>query len=326
MVVVGGSLAQRDDSLGRYLERISDHTLLSPERELYLTRIWAKRNKRKPTARQLAARNELIERNMKLVISVAKGFKDRNMPFIDVIHEGVTGLAKAIDKYDPNRGIKLGTYATWWIRQACQRAVVNYGDTIRIPAQVNIYRARAYRLMRERPDMTPEEIAAEIGCDVEHMEAAMAVAEVVQSLDVGKQFSDETSVALVNMIEDTSAEDPADIAIEHDTGRDVQRALACLLPEERRVIELRFGFEDGYPLSFAQVSTRMNIPHHRAQAIQKVALHKLGALLEEEELELGTRSQPDRKEVGDLVVRDEPLLGRCGYRGNFTSEIEDDEC
>lgn len=314
----------RDENLGRYLEAISNHPLLSPEDELRLTRIWAKRNKRKPTRAQLAAREELLRCNMKLVVSVAKSFRGRSMPFMDVIQEGVTGLAKAIDKYDPSRGVKLGTYATWWIRQACQRAVVNYGDTIRIPAQVNIYRARASKLMREHPDMTPEEIAAEIGTDVEHMEEALEVPSVAVSLDSSRQFADESSVSLVNLIEDVSAEDPAEVAIAHDAGRDVRRALTCLLPEERRVIELRFGFEDGYALSFAQVSTRMGIPHHRAQALQKSALHKLGHLLRRDEEEaIGPAPERAPAPRKDYSLSDEPLLGRCGYIGDF--DVEDGE-
>lgn len=284
-----------NQELTKYLEGIADHTLLTRQEEHDLALIWFKRHpKRKPSRKQLQAREALFEHNMKLVVSIAKNYRNRGLPFIEVIQEGVTGLARALETYDPTKGNRLSTYATWWIRQACQRAVAQQGATIRVPAHVNFRRARAYEIWEKRPNATIEEIAEELECKPHHIEEALDVVRATYSLNHTNEDGDVTGIA--DSIADPHSDDPADIAEATDflRARDIHSALARIEEEERAVLELRFGFGGTHAHSFAEISTALKIPSHRAQQIQKTALRKLGNILESDGLLSPDGPLPDR--------------------------------
>lgn len=271
--------------ISRYLQQVADHPILSRAEEVRLARIWARRNKKvPPTREQREAHERLIECNVKLVVSIAKQYRNRGLPFIEVIQEGILGLGRAIEGFDPEMGIKLSTYATWWIRQACQRAVSSQGATIRVPAHVNFRRARSYQLMEERPDITVEEIAKILECQPHHIEEALDVVRASYSLD-GSRSDDTDASSVADAVADPHADDPADVLEQRDFMRSqvVQQVLARIGDEERAVIELRFGFNGVHPHSFAEVSKALKIPTHKCQALQKTALRKLERLLESDD-------------------------------------------
>lgn len=270
--------------LTQYLERVADHRLLTHEEEAELATIWASRKKKqKPTREQLLAREQLLTHNVKLVVSIAKHYRNRGLPFIEIIQEGITGLARALETFDPSMGNRLSTYATWWIRQACQRAVAQQGATIRVPAHVNFRRARTYEMLEKNPNATFEEIAAALDCKPHHIEEAMDVVRANFSLTHTNEDGDHTGVA--DMLADPNSEDPADAVARRDFMREkeVRDSLARIDDDERAVIELRFGFGGVHPHSFAEISAALGIPTHRAQQIQKTALRKLERIMENDD-------------------------------------------
>lgn len=309
-----------DDNLeiSRYLEDVARHPLLTADEEARLTGIWAERNHAGPfTRQQAAAKRELIRCNVKLVISIAKGYRNRGMPFIDVIQDGIIGLARAIDKFDPEKGFRLSTYATWWIRQACQRAVTSYGGTIRVPAHVNWIRARTFQILEENPNATREEIAKILECSVHHIENAVSAVRVTHTLD-WSEGDTEGGRNFNESVVDDNAEDPAEMLEREDFMRatDIQHVLARLPEDERRVIELRFGFYGVHAHAFSEVAKVMGIPTHKAQALQKTALRKLGHIIESDAI-----LSPDETEFASLRNHTSRRGPARGYR-SWSQQVE----
>ena len=261
--------AASTDSVTLFMNEAGRHRLLTAADEVAL----AKRIERG----EAAAKERMINANLRLVISIAKRYQGHGLPLGDLIQEGVIGLNRAVEKFDWRRGYKFSTYATWWIRQACQRAVSNQSSTIRIPVHVHerrikLNRARQ-RLEATRPGTpTKEELAQATGIDLNYVEEALGAVEATTSLnatigsdgdgELGDLFSDPTAV-------DPSEE--ADAAVERSN---VRRAVRDLPERERRLIELRFGI-DCEPHSLEKIGRELGITRERARQLE---LETLAAL------------------------------------------------
>jgi RNA polymerase primary sigma factor len=231
------------------------HKLLTAADEVYL----AKRIERG----DLAAKERMINSNLRLVVSIAKRYQGHDVPLLDLIQEGVIGLNRAAEKFDWRKGYKFSTYATWWIRQACQRAVANQSKTIRIPVHVQERRIKLNRASAELQaklgrEATIDELAEATRLKVEH---------VVEAL--GDLFADETSA------------DPAEEAVDAVRRQRIQRAVADLPERQRRIIELRFGF-DGESASLETIGKELGLTRERVRQLESEALHRLSNELGDE--------------------------------------------
>ena len=270
------------DSLRLYLRSIGKVALLTAEEEVAL----AKRIERG----DMAAKQHMVEANLRLVVSIAKGYLGRGLTFLDLIQEGSLGLIRAVEKFDYRRGYKFSTYATWWIRQAVTRAIADKGRTIRIPVHmverlnkvVHVERQLVQSLGREP---TPEEIAAELETTVEEVKDILRMAQQPVSLE--KPVGDEEESELGDFVEDDAAPSPFEVASDALRRDNVRRALAALPPREREVIELRFGLTGQPPRTLEEVGRAMNVTRERIRQIENHTLKKLEALPEAQRLRSG---------------------------------------
>src|SRR5690348_15519365 len=231
------------DSLRLYLRSIGQVDLLTAAQEVEL----AKRIERG----DMIAKRQMVEANLRLVVSIAKGYLGRGLGFLDLIQEGSLGLIRAVEKFDYRRGYKFSTYATWWIRQAVTRAIADKARTIRIPVHMveklnrvtHVERQLVQRLGRE-PE--PAEIAAELKVSVREVRDILRVAQMPVSLE--KPIGDEEESELGDFVADETTEEPFDTATENLQRQDIQRALNALPERERQVIELRYGLRGHEPL------------------------------------------------------------------------------
>ena len=259
-----------DDPVRMYLREIGEVALLTKEQEvLYAQRIEAGDDD---------AKHLLAAANLRLVVSIAKKYFGRGMPFLDLIQEGNLGLLRAVDKFDYHRGYKFSTYATWWIRQAITRAIADQARTIRIPVHmvelVNRQARVARRLVQElgrEPD--DEEIAEELGLTPERVKEIRRVAQDPVSLET--PVGDDGDAELGELIEDTGAIRPQDAAASTMLGVEVEDILDTLTPRERRVIQLRFGLVDGHPRTLDEVGRRFGVTRERIRQIEAKALRKM---------------------------------------------------
>lgn len=283
------------DLLGRYLAGIGAYDLLTADEEVFLAQTMEagidarrrldsgdeiERSERSRLRRAVrdgdAARRRFIESNLRLVVANARRYAGGDVEMLDMIQEGNLGLIRAVEKFDWRRGFKFSTYATWWIRQAMQRGRVDLTGSIRLPARMHdivpIVRATAETLKTAlgRPP-TPAEIAEESGVDEDDVERAQSVATTVAlETPVG-----EDGAALGDFISDSTALQPEE-EVEQSIGGDVLReGLAGLAPQHRRVIELRFGLDDGEPATLARMSAELGVPEHRLSAMINESLDAL---------------------------------------------------
>jgi RNA polymerase primary sigma factor len=267
------------DSLRLYLRSIGRVPLLTAAEEVTL----AKRIERG----DMNAKQHMVEANLRLVVSIAKGYLGRGLTFLDLIQEGSLGLIRAVEKFDYRRGYKFSTYATWWIRQAVTRAIADKGRTIRIPVHmveklnkvIHVERQLVQQLGREP---TPDEIAGELECSGHEVRDILRLAQQPVSLE--KPVGEEEDSALADFVEDSSAESPFEVASEALRKENVCRVLAALPRREREVIEMRFGITGGRPRTLEEVGRAFSITRERVRQIENRTLKKLQALPEAQRL------------------------------------------
>ena len=267
------------DSLRLYLRSIGRVPLLDAEQEVML----AKRIERG----DMAAKQHMVEANLRLVVSIAKGYVGRGLTFLDLIQEGSLGLIRAVEKFDHRRGYKFSTYATWWIRQAVSRALADKARTIRIPVHMverlnKLISAERMLIQQLGREPTAEEIAEELECEVREVRDVLRLAQQPVSLE--KPMGEEDDSALADFVEDVSAESPFEIASEALRRENITRVLASLPRREREVLELRYGIVGGRARTLEEVGRAFNITRERVRQIENRTLKKLQTLPEAQQL------------------------------------------
>jgi RNA polymerase primary sigma factor len=261
------------DALTLFMNRAGRYRLLTAADEVAL----AKRVERG----DLSAKELMINSNLRLVISVAKRYQGHNVPLLDLIQEGVIGLNRAVEKFDWRRGYKFSTYATWWIRQACQRAISGQSATIRVPSHVHERRIKLARAAGQLEaklgrEATREELANASGLSLRHVEEALDAAEAQVSLN--QRIGSDGDGEYGDLFADSTAVDPADEAGQALRRREVRRAIARLPERERRVIELRFGL-DGESATLEAIGKELGLTRERVRQLERDALEGLQAEL-----------------------------------------------
>jgi RNA polymerase primary sigma factor len=264
------------DSLQLFLRDISQRPLLTAAEEIAL----AKRIEKGDTA----AKNRMIESNLRLVVSNAKRYRGLGLPFLDLIQEGIIGLIRAVEKFDYRRGFKFSTYATWWIRQAMQRALQQQSRTIRIPVHVgqelSRVRSAERRLAGELGrDPTPEEVAQHVGMGVQQLEDLRAAERIPVSLETRVGSDGETELGALLPQEGPTPFDELEVELAETS---IRKALKRLDARGRQVIELRFGLDGNEPLPLREVAKRMGLS---AEGVRKLERRALRTLAEERELQ-----------------------------------------
>lgn len=262
------------DSLQIYLEEIGRIPLLTQEEETLLAA--------KVRAGDSDAKSRLIEANLRLVVSVAKGFRGQRMEFADLIQAGNLGLMNAADKFDPARGTRFSTYATWWIRHSIVRCIVTQSRTIRIPEHLfesvdKILRTSRRLMETLGRDPTEAELAEALNMTVENVRKLLLLAREPLSLDA--PGGDEEDDPLANIIPAETG-DPAELTEARMMARQVRELLPALTPQERQVLDLRYGLRDGRPRSLESVGKELRLTRERIRQIENKALQKLKALLD----------------------------------------------
>lgn len=260
-----------DDSVRLYLREIGKIPLLTAEEELALAK--------KVKSGDKKAKDQMAEANMRLVVSIAKRYVGRGLDLLDLIQEGNTGLLRAVEKFDPDRGFKFSTYATWWIRQAITRAIADQARTIRIPVHmvetINKLLRTQRRLTQElNREPTNEEIAAAMEMDVDKVEHIMKIKQDISSLDASVRDDEEDSV-LGDFIEDEDAKTPTESASEQLLKEQVKQILGTLTEREQKILKLRFGLEDGKSHTLEEVGQEFSVTRERIRQIEAKALAKL---------------------------------------------------
>jgi RNA polymerase primary sigma factor len=267
------------DTIKLYLREISAIALLTAEEEVKLAKkVWHK----DPVARQ-----QMIEANLRLVVSIAKRYLNRGLPFLDLIEEGNIGLIKAVERFQYKKGFKFSTYASWWIRQAIERALVNQTRTIRLPIHVDEKINRFIKVLREQVqtkgrEPTMDEMAEVMDTSVEKVKEVMQVVRSTQSLDMPIGEKQENS--LKDVIEDTSILSPADIVEGIKRHEMISNWLDKLTDNEKNVVILRFGLEDGEPKTLEKIGEEFGVTRERIRQIESSALKKLRYIISREEL------------------------------------------
>ena len=262
-----------DDSVRLYLREIGKIPLLNAEEELALAQ--------KVVAGDKRAKDQMAEANMRLVVSIAKRYSGRGLDFLDLIQEGNTGLLRAVEKFDPDKGFKFSTYATWWIRQAITRAIADQARTIRIPVHMveTINKLlRTQRRMTQELNREPsiEELAKELEMEPEKVEYVMKIKQDITSLDAGVGRDDgEDDTVLGDFIEDDEADSPEETAASQLLKEQVQDILGVLTEREQKILKMRFGLEDGKSHTLEEVGQEFSVTRERIRQIEAKALTKL---------------------------------------------------
>ncbi len=264
-----------DDPVRMYLKEIGQVPLLSAEREKELAEIMATSSDEQEKEK---AKNELVEANLRLVVSIAKRYVGKGMFFLDLIQEGNLGLMKAVDKFDSCKGFKFSTYATWWIRQAITRAIADQARTIRIPVHMveTIHKVTRYsrQMLQELGrEATADEIGEKMGMSAEKVREILKIAQDPVSLET--PIGEEEDSHLGDFIPDEDAPEPSEVASATILREVIERELNTLTPREAHVIKLRFGLYDGRTRTLEEVGKEFDITRERIRQIEAKALRKL---------------------------------------------------
>lgn len=259
-----------DDPVKMFLKEIGKIRLLTYEEENILAEKMLQGDKE--------AKKQLIESNLRLVVSIAKKYIGRGMHFLDLIQEGNLGLIKAVDKFDQSKGFKFSTYATWWIRQAITRAIADQARTIRIPVHMvetinKLIRTSRHLLQTLGREPTPEEIAQELEMPVEKVREVMKVAQEPISLETPVGEEDESNLG--NFIPDEDAPSPSEQAADVLLREHIEEVMETLTPREAKVLKLRFGLQDGRMRTLEEVGREFDVTRERIRQIEAKALRKL---------------------------------------------------
>jgi RNA polymerase primary sigma factor len=285
-----------DDTVGLYLKEMARVPLLTTEEEICLAKaLEAGRRaqqilnndgtdpvKRERFVRQidegLAAREHLIKANTRLVVSIAKKYMGRGVPFLDLIQEGNLGLMKAVEKFDHTRGYRFSTYATWWIRQTITRAIADQGRTIRVPVHMSDRIRRLYNTARQLEQErghcpTPEEIAVEMDMEPRKVQWMLRVS--WRPLSLERPVGEDEDSELGSFIEDEATPTPTQSAYQSLLGEKVEEMLATLSPREARILRLRFGLVNGRSYTLEEVGQKFGLTRERIRQIEGKALRRL---------------------------------------------------
>lgn len=258
----------------RYLREIGRYPVLSinEERELAL----------KARAGDLEARKKLILCNLKLVVKIARSHRSGNVPLLDLIEEGNLGLIKAVSKFEPEKGFRFSTYASWWIRQAIEKAVSNYSRTIRIP--IHIFQlVTKYIAMEQDPSssrLTSKEKARRLGLSAKRFRALEVLLENIRALDLASSLDAYEQLAHSEHEADPAASDPEQVILRQIESSDIEELLDRLSDRERLILRIRYGLQDGEPRTLAETGILVNVSRERIRQVESRALRKLRMLLE----------------------------------------------
>ena len=262
-----------DDSVRLYLREIGKIPLLSAEEEMGLARRIVEGDKK--------AKDKMAEANMRLVVSIAKRYSGRGLDFLDLIQEGNTGLLRAVEKFDPDKGFKFSTYATWWIRQAITRAIADQARTIRIPVHMvetinKLLRTQRRMTQELNREPTIEELSKELDMEPEKIEYVIKIKQDISSLDagVGRDGEDDDSV-LQDFIVDEDTVSPEDSASNQLLKEQVQEILSSLSDREQKIVRMRFGLDNGKNHTLEEVGQEFAVTRERIRQIEAKALAKL---------------------------------------------------
>lgn len=264
-------MEQTLDSIKIYLKDIGQYELLTAEKEVELAQAAQAGDKK--------ARVDLINSNLRLVVSIAKKYnKNTSMSFLDLIQEGNMGLMKAVDKYDIAQGYRFSTYATWWIRQSISRAIINQSGTIRIPAHMTDITKKVSKSSQKLQieldrEPTEEEIAEDLGVPVEKVKDVFHLARSPLSLD--NTIGDDEESCVGDLIADNNAINPNDVIEAEDKKDAIEKVLNTLTPKEKEIIILRFGLKDGRSHTLEEVGQTFDVTKERIRQIEDKALRKL---------------------------------------------------
>jgi len=266
------SKREPDELQRRYLEEINRYPLLSAGEEVELARL--------ARAGDLEARKKLIVANLKLVITIARSFSTYGVPFLDLVEEGNLGLIKAVSKFDPEKGFRFSTYASWWIRQAIVRAISDSSRTIRIPIHVFQLMTR-YVFLAQEPDsekLTGQEKAKRLKISLKRYRMLEELVENIRALDLASSLDSYTQLA--RAIEPTAGTDPEKIILQQMEHEGFAELMERLSDRERLILRLRFGFDDGEPHTLAETGEELKVSRERVRQLEVRALRKLRILLE----------------------------------------------
>ncbi len=268
-----------NNSMGLYLKQMAQVPLLTREQEVEIfKRIEDAEINEDDSQDAIKAKKEMVEANLRLVVSIAKKYINRGVSFLDLIQEGNMGLMKAVGKFEYRRGYKFSTYATWWIRQGITRAIANQSRTIRIPVHMIDTISRVMRVQKQLVqeygrEATPDEVAEEIDLPIGRIREVLKMAQ--QPISLHSPIGDSDNASFGDLIEDKSAENPMEEASSSILKDRISEVLDTLTEREREVLEQRFGLKDGYSRTLEEVGTQFELTRERIRQIEAKALRKM---------------------------------------------------